>query len=567
MNEKSPYIKKLPKQDHIIPEISDWPLHKLYQNRESFVNDINRQSIQKFDQLSSEDMKKSIERTIYQERQRMNRKPWKVDPPNEKAFWKRITQELEASSKLEEVEHQKEVYKELLSRIINRYSEEIAGDFNEKTFLFARKFLTFFFGRLLNTAASKGIPRIFGTKHRLQKSLPISGEIEHTRKLFGKGVVVLVPTHSSNLDSILIGYVLDFMVGLPAFHYGAGLNLYNAEVAAYFMNRLGAYRLDRRKKNSIYMHTLKTMSSLSIQKGVNTIFFPGGTRSRSGHIEQQLKLGLLSTCVDAQRKLLEAGSNKKVFVVPVVLNYHFVLEAKYLIDEHLRRKGKEKYIRSSDNSNSWTNKLSFIYKLFATDSEVLTSFGPPTDVFGNEVNTDGESVDSNGNVLDLEEYFMRDNEIIKDEQRESVYTKFLGEKIAKSFKQSKVVLSSELVAFVGFRLLQQTFPNTELFAIFRSSTDDFKISWDRFMHAFLEVYNQIIRLAQEGEIQVQKEFDNELEAIAKEGFQKLDSYHADKPLFIKKGFIYSSDFKLLYYYHNRLDIYDLKLSQDSNSEV
>lgn len=555
-----PHIKKLPKQGHIIEDISDWPLHNLYQKRDEFISEINDETLRSFGSLSTDDLKTVIERTIYQERLRMNRKAWKVDPPNEKAFWKRITQDLEATEKLEEEEYKRQVFNELLLRITNRYSEEIAGNFNVKTFLFARKFLTFFFGRLLNTAASKGIPRIFGTKHRLRESLPITGHIKQTRALFDKGVVILVPTHFSNLDSILIGYVLDFMVGLPAFHYGAGLNLYNAEIAAYFMNRLGAYRLDRRKKNAIYMQTLKTMSSLSIQKGVNTIFFPGGTRSRSGHLEQRLKLGLLSTCLDAQRKLLEAGSDQKVFIVPVVLNYHFVLEAKYLIDEHLRRKGKEKYIRGADSSNSWRNKISFIYKLFATDSEILTSFGQPTDVFGNEVNMAGESNDKNGNRLDIKEYFMRDGEIVKDEQREFIYTQFLGEKITESYKQSKVVLSSELVAFVGFRLLRQMHKNIDLFSVFRAPTEDFSVSWTRFMDAFKDVYNQIIDLARKGEIQVQEEFSNDPDRIAREGFRMLGSYHADKPLYVKKDYVYSNDFKLLYYYHNRLDIYGFELS-------
>jgi glycerol-3-phosphate O-acyltransferase len=309
------------------------------------------------------------------------------------------------------------------------------------------------------------------------------------------------------------------------------------------------------------MQTLKTMSSLSIQQGVNTIFFPGGTRSRSGHIEQDLKLGLLSTCVDAQRELLEAGSDRKVFIVPVVLNYHFVLEAKYLVDEHLRRKGKEKYIRGSDNSQNWSSKLSFIYKLFATDSEVLTSFGAPTDVFGNKVNLAGESIDHNGKRLDIKEYFMRDNHIVKDEQREFVYTKYLGETIAKSYKQAKVVLSSEIVAFVGFRLLRQIFSGNDLFSVFRIATDEFQIPWENFLSAFRDIYDQVIELAQNGGILLQKEFENEVDVIAREGFKKLGSYHAKKPLFVKKGYVYSNNFKLLYYYHNSLDVYDFELKK------
>jgi glycerol-3-phosphate O-acyltransferase len=35
----------------------------------------------------------------------------------------------------------------------------------------------------------------------------------------------MVPTHQSNLDSLLVGYVI-YMMSLPPFAYGAGLNLF-----------------------------------------------------------------------------------------------------------------------------------------------------------------------------------------------------------------------------------------------------------------------------------------------------------------------------------------------------
>ena len=87
----------------------------------------------------------------------------------------------------------------------------------------------------------------------------------------------MVPTHFSNLDSILIGWVIH-VLGLPPFIYGAGLNLFNIKILAYFMNSLGAYKVDRRKKNPIYLEALKSYSNLAIQEGAHSLFFPGGTR-------------------------------------------------------------------------------------------------------------------------------------------------------------------------------------------------------------------------------------------------------------------------------------------------
>lgn len=75
----------------------------------------------------------------------------------------------------------------------------------------------------------------------------ITGPVDRIRHLATKATVILVPTHFSNLDSIMIGYGMD-MIGLPAFQYGAGLNLFNNRFLAFLMGNLGAYRLDRRKK-------------------------------------------------------------------------------------------------------------------------------------------------------------------------------------------------------------------------------------------------------------------------------------------------------------------------------
>ena len=86
---------------------------------------------------------------------------------------------------------------------------------------------------------------------RMHVRLIVAGKTDSIRTLIKDHTVVVVPTHFSNLDSILIGYAMDAMMGLPSFSYGAGLNLYNTGYTAYFMNRLGAYRVDRRKKNPI----------------------------------------------------------------------------------------------------------------------------------------------------------------------------------------------------------------------------------------------------------------------------------------------------------------------------
>jgi glycerol-3-phosphate O-acyltransferase len=158
MNKKSPYIQKVSKQKHLIPEIADWPLYQLYSNREGFIHEINQATLAHFENHTASEMKSILDKTMYQERVRMKRKAWKVDPPNEKLFWKRIASEIEEAEKLEVEEHKKQIFSELLLRVINRFSEEIAGNFSVKTFLFARKFLTFFFWSVIKCRCIQGYP-------------------------------------------------------------------------------------------------------------------------------------------------------------------------------------------------------------------------------------------------------------------------------------------------------------------------------------------------------------------------------------------------------------------------
>src|SRR5689334_8792952 len=302
----------------------------------------------------------------------MKRNRWRVDPPDEQKFWAKVKSDLvELTSKplADEGTYKED---EILKRIVQRYSNEISGKFNPSSYKFARNIIQFWFARLLNAARVKKFGGIFRNQYTLRDKIQIVGKVKQLRKLTKEGTIVMVPTHLSNLDSILIGWVIHSL-GLPAFIYGAGLNLFNIKIIAYFMNSLGAYKVDRRKKNLPYLETLKLYSTLAIQKGAHSLFFPGGTRSRSGMIEKQLKLGLLSTAIEAQRTLYldtPAGETvRKIYIVPVTLNYHYVLEAPDLIDDYLSIKGQDRYLPEQDKYGSW-QLIQFLYKFFTKGSNI-----------------------------------------------------------------------------------------------------------------------------------------------------------------------------------------------------
>ena len=553
-------MKEEPKRhEHVFPNIEDWPIYKLSEDRRNFVQEMDEFTLERFMRKPSSQLTDIISKTIYLERIRMKEEPWKVDPPNERQFWRRVQNKLVGQSLDRSKEEARKTNEEILRQIIHRYSEEIAGTFRISTFLFARRFLTLFFTRLLNTAASRNWQRILGSKHRLADRLLVKGKVEEVRSLIQKGTVVIVPTHFSNLDSILIGYAMDAFVGLPSFSYGAGLNLYNTGYTAYFMNRLGAYRVDRRKKNAIYLETLKAMSNLSLQRGVNSLFFPGGTRSRSGSLESKLKLGLMSTVLEAQRAGYQKGKNTKIFVVPLILSYHFVLEGQFLIEQHLKQIGKEKYIRSKDDFHSIRRQLRYAWQFFSESNDITLSFGQPLDVLGNPVDIDGNSYDQHGNQIRLEEYFMSNGKITEDLQRESEYTKMLGDRIVERYYKDNIVLTSHLVAFAAFEILKNQNNRLDLYGILRLPADDFVFPMEAMRDVVSQLKATLIDKSQEGDIKLSEQILWDVGQLIRDGVSRMGTYHLAKPLrFRKDGQIVSESFKLLYFYHNRLDNYGLE---------
>ena len=556
------YLLKKPVKPYpsVIERMDQWPIYKLSQDRKRFIAEIDAFTTQRLMKQHPK-LYDLIAQTIYQERIRINESPWKVDPPNDMSFWNKIRSALLKTEDTKNKKKTVESHQELLEKIIHRYSEEIVGTFSIPTFGFARSFLSAFFNRLLNAAAEKWW-RMFGSRYHMHERLQVYGEIETIQKLFTKGIVVVVPTHFSNLDSILIGYTMDEIMGLPSFSYGAGLNLYNSGLAAFFMNRLGAYRVDRRKKNDVYLETLKSMSSLSIQRGTNSLFFPGGTRSRSGKIETKLKMGLMGTVIEAQRALCQKPETQKIFIVPLTVSYHFVLEAPFLIRQHLQIVGKERYLKGKSEGNSFREWLKYVWQFFSEKSDIILSFGKPMDVMGNFVDTEGVSYDKHGNLAEIKDYFTTeiDNQPIVNEdlQREAEYTKMLADKIVDRFHRENIVLSSHVVAFTAFNMLLENNENLDLYALLRLPPDDYVFPIEQFTAAVEAMQNALFELADKDRLKLSEAVLLSPKELVEDGMKNLGIYHIRKPLtFNKNGDIESDDFSVLYFYHNRLENFGL----------
>jgi glycerol-3-phosphate O-acyltransferase len=541
----------------ILPDINDWPIFKLSEDRKTFTEELEHFTLDKVEHFHKENLTDLLAETIYLEKIRIKEEPWKVDPPNERQFWSRIKKRLVKYSvdKDESISAQNNTY--LLKQIIHRYALEIVGTFRINTFLFARKFLTWFFNQLLQASFWK--IRLKGGKKRLVQKLLVKGDIDHVRSLAQKGTLIIVPTHFSNLDSILIGYVLDAVTGLPAFSYGAGLNLYNTGYTAYFMNRLGAYRVDRRKKNKIYLETLKSMSSLSIQRCTNSIFFPGGTRSRSGAIENKLKMGLLGTVVEAQRAMIQRNENTKIYIVPLILSYHFVLDGQSLIDQYLKQQGKSRYFKEGKDYSGLSGIIRFIWKILSEGNEITLSFGKAMDVIGNPVDQEGNSKDKYGNTINMADYFISEGKVNTDIQRETEYTGLLAENIIKRFHSDNIVLSSHLLAFAAFEMICNENPKLDLFGILRLPTDDYIFDYNVLSATVNQLQKTLIIYAEKGKLILSPEIKSSIDELIADGIKHLGTFHIKKPLKKNKsGEVISENFYLLYFYHNRLTGYGLE---------
>lgn len=548
------------------PDISG-PLSRLNDLRPEILKQVNLRTLSELETASNPDL--VLGEALYQERMRLRKKR-----PNfiqelmtggrakkDAELWLKVQKGLRRGpSEASRVE--------MMRDVVHHYSDEIGGRFNDKVYRFATSVLPVGFNWLLNAASVRQFLPWKYTES-LQDRLKVYGEIEHLKRLMKKGTILLVPTHQSNLDSILIGYVIALM-GLPPFSYGAGLNLFSNPILSFFMSNLGAYTVDRQKNNAIYKATLKNYSTEILKQGVHSIFFPAGGRVRSGAIESHLKLGLLGTALQAQLENLQEGAERSsVYVVPMVTSYHFVLEASSLIDEYLEQAGKHRFI-GTDDSEPWLifKVLNFFWTLFAAQAEITVRVGRPLDVFGNLVDEEGRSIGPNGTMIDPKRWLTTRGELRADEQRDREYTAALGEKLVIQYHKENVVLTSHLLAFSYFRALRKQYPDLDLYKFLRISRPQRTLPYERLLQEAEFCHRMVMDRAAQGGLHLSEE----LRALAtrawiEDGAKKLGIFHGNKVLEIKDGLAWSEDMNLLYYYRNRLTGYGFPSLSDTMEKI
>ena len=514
---------------HVIENMEDWPIYRSYNNNEEFLEKVKDKVLQHLSWLNlgeENTFRKELKNIVYQEKIRLSKTPWKSDDPKEKIFWNEIKKQFKSVKDIDNKGDAEEFDLEILNKILDFYGKEMVANFKPSTFRFAQKALPYIYSRLINSFP-QALYKIFSSRDMLYDRMKISGDLDHLRKLENMGTLIVVPTHYSNLDSPTIGLSLN-NIGLSGFTYGAGINLFTIKSLSNFMHNIGAYKVDRRRKHKLYLETLKSYSTVALTEGVNSLFYPGGSRSQSGMLEEKLKLGLLGTALDAQRINLQDGNKKKIFIIPVTLNYHYVLEAKKLIENHLKNEGKEDYLE--DENATPFGLIKRTYKVITSNPGMTVSFAPALDVFGNKVDEEGESISKIGNKVDITDYFKLNGSIIRDVQRDQQYTQIFR----KRFNQ-----------FTVFEIL--SLPKDETIV----SEIEFKIVLDR-------IRDRLKVLEEDKKIILSSDLDLPTEELMNVGIKKVGSSH---PTYVlrknKNGVISTRSMKLLYYYHNKLSSYGL----------
>lgn len=531
------------------------PLWRLPELRSEILADVVQRT---YKDLKSSPFDMILGEALFYERQRLKREPFNVFTwhrhQNDRKLWRTIQRDLLKPSMIAD-------RKPMLEAVLNHYAQEIGGKFDPRVYRFTTGSIPLLFNWLLNAAS---VRRIFPWKwtEALQDRIQILGEVSHLQDLSKKGTVLMVPTHQSNIDSILIGYII-YLMSMPPFAYGAGLNLYSNPVLSYFMSNLGAYTVDRKKTNEIYKETLKNYSTRILREGIHSIFFPGGGRSRSGAIEKKVKLGLLGTALEAQRLNLRENRDKpNIYVVPMVTSYHFVLEASSLIEDYLAEQGKHRFIRyRADESWQPTKVLNFFWKLFSAKSGITVRIGKPMDIFGNFVDEQGHSIGPNGTIIDPRRWLSTRGELYDDPQRDREYTRELGNKISERFHRENTVLTSHLVAFAFFDTLRKQYADLDLFRFLRISLAQRTMPMDNFLH-HAEKYHRAVRaLADKGKLYVSDRLQtDDTRRWVEDGIRNLGLFHGNGVLRQNEGTIYTEDMNLLYYYRNRLLGYGLEFN-------
>src|SRR5213594_2346149 len=140
-----------------------------------------------------------------------------------------------------------------------------------------------------------------------------------------KDVVVYAMNHRSNVDYVVVAYVLAYGAHV-SYAVGEWARVWPLE---YVFKSFGSYFIRRGFREPLYHAVLERYVHLITKNGVTQGFFPEGRLSRDGRLGPP-KLGLLDYVC---RTVLDPSFDRDIWFVPVAINFDRVLEDRALIRE------------------------------------------------------------------------------------------------------------------------------------------------------------------------------------------------------------------------------------------
>jgi len=302
-----------------------------------------------------------------------------------------------------------------------------------------------------------------------------------------------------------------------------------------------------------------------MELGYHNLFFPGGTRSRSGAVEQKLKKGLMGEALHAYiNNLRNSKDQPDVFVVPCTINYQLVLEAETLIDDHLKEIGKSRYIIEDDEFSKPKRVLEFVSQIFSLESRIHLVLSKPLDVFGNLVDPDGTSRDTRGRPVQRRRYVEEDGQPVFDDQRDREYTRELSDSIAAAYRRDVVITPIHLMSRVVFDWLAERNPEADLYRLLRTGGVDESIP---LTDAYRRVETMLVALRERegngGPRLASSLRTRDTVKIVNQALAHLKSYHHRPALERRGDRLFHLDRNLLLYYSNRLKTFELPRAEAS----
>ena len=163
--------------------------------------------------------------------------------------------------------------------------------------------------------------------------------LERVKAAIRKGSVILMPSHKSHLDYLVLSYVF-YQNDLPPPHIAAGVNL-SFWPLGHIFRRAGAFFIRRTiRGQKLYATVFSTYLRKLLREGYVQEFFLEGTRSRTGKLLQP-KLGMLSMELDA----FGDGVSEDLQLVPISITYEKIVEeSSYTKELGGGRKEKEGFL-------------------------------------------------------------------------------------------------------------------------------------------------------------------------------------------------------------------------------